>query len=298
MIERMRHLVAGPLSWGRDHLGTLTSGQRWTSGLALVMAGVMLTAGMPSNVRIIARPPKDVALPPPAVVAPPALPPAFTPPIAFAPPAAPVVRPPARPSDEEDPHEGPTPVDVDHCMAALPFIATYPPPVTAVGAPIAGAAVEQARVVQTTYEETTGRPLGIDLPAVIAFATGCSDALPNADLLVEVAALLTQIYEALEAAGVPPINLPEAPVVSLPEIPAPLEPVVAALAVAGLPLCGGVSSVLALTPIAGELLPFPSSELLAYAWPVRAVCALFSPYQPAPPPESETESRSGPTPAR
>lgn len=289
----IRSILERSRAWGWDQVASLTPGQRWTSALALGLAVVMLVAGMPSNVRVVAAPPPIVVAPPPTVgSAPPPVHP-IVPPATFIPPASPVP-PPHEPPAGDGGGSPPTPIDVNRCLAAAPLnFFTYPEPVAAVGAGPTATAVEQLEVAQATYEEATGQPLGVDLASVVAFAAGCSDALPSADALVAVAEALAQIYDALEAAGVPPIDLPDPPVVSLPEVPEPLQPVLAALAPATLFTCGGISTALALTPVAGALLPFPSSEILPYLWPVRALCGLLTAY--APPPEGAASAElSGP----
>lgn len=266
----IRSIVERSRAWGRDQIGTLTHGQRWTSALALGLAVVMLVAGMPSNVRVIATPPR-IVVPPPTIVVdvpPPPLQP-FVPSAPFVSPS--VAPPPVAPPPRGD--DGPTPPPVT--PASCSFDEGLPAPITMT-------AVEQLTAAQAAYEEATGTPLGVDLASVVAFAGGCTDALPEAEALITVAEALTQIYEALEASGVPPIDLPEPPVVSLPEIPAPLQPILRALAPITLPLCGGVSTALALAPVAASLLPFPSTEILPYLWPVRALCGLLVAYAPAP----------------
>jgi len=266
MMETMRALTNRLFSKTREHLRVMTSGERWTAALALGLALVMITIGLPSNTRVIAAPPVQHSAPPAVVEAvPPMLPPVVVPP-----PVVPVAYvPPERPFREPE-----LPKPSPHRPAAgCSFDAGMP-------VPIAATTVEQLKSIQDSYEEGTGMATPVNLASVVAFAGGCTDALPEAEVLVQAADALRQVYSALEAAGVPTIDLPDPPVVSLPEIPKQLDPVMAGLAPAILPICGGVSTALALAPAAGTLLPFPSSEWLPYLWPARAVCARFNVYQP------------------
>ena len=271
-------IVGRVRSLARDQLGSMTSGQRWTSGLAIGLSAVMLVAGMPSNVRVIAAPPSATL--PPIVVAPPPAPPApFVPP-------APVVL----PSTFTPPEPEPPKPEPDFTPPAPGVHACLTDEM--IGVPAFAQLAEQLRPIQAQYEEATGQPLGVDLVSVALFVGQCTDALPNVPALVTVSILLNQVYDALEAAGVPPIDLPEPPVVDIPDVPEPLRPVLAALAPTVLPACTGVpffgvsvgiGGAFGLLPIADGLLPVPTSEILPYMWPVRALCRLLTQY--APPPE-------------
>lgn len=265
-------------SWGRDQVGSLTSGQRWTSALAILLAVSMLAIGMPTNVRVIAAPPRIVVPPPTIVVDVPPAPTPFIPPVSFVQP--PVVEPPAEEPPKPEPGFTP-PGPTLHACATDEMI----------GAPVFGPLAEQLAPIQAQYEEATGQPLGVDLVSVAMFVGQCTDALPNVPALVTISVLLNQVYDALEAAGVPPIDLPNPPVVSLPDVPAPLRPVLAAMSPVFVPVCTGipffgvgvgVGGALALAPIAEGLLPFPMSEVMPYVWPVRALCSLLIAYAPEP----------------
>jgi len=244
----------------------------------LGLAVLMVTVGLPDNTRVIAAPP---VLPPIVVPAP--APPIDLPAPVLLPPLAPLPPAPEFPPPREPDFKPPVPVNVNHCWSGAPLgFFAYPEPIPSTLSGPTAQLVAQAGALQRTYEATTGQPLGVDLPAMIAFATACSDALPNADALVALAKTLSDLYAALAAAGVPPIDLPAPPVVPLPAIPGPLQPVIGGIAPAVLPICDGLSTVLALSPIAFNLLPFPSSEALPYLWPARATCALFRAYAPPP----------------
>jgi hypothetical protein len=279
-------------SWVSGQFRSLTRGQRWTSALAIGLAVVMLLAGMPSNIRVIAAPP-TAQLPPVVIAQPPA------PPVPFIPPA-PVVLPsvftppttePPKPEPEFTP---PAPV-APTCATDDGNLVVFDGP--DLPAPVFANSVEQLTAIQAQYEEMTGQPLGIDLASVMATVGQCTDALPNVPALITVSVLLNQVYDALEAAGVPPIDLPEPPVVDIPDVPAPLRPVLSALAPVVLPACTGVpffgvtvgiGGAFGLLPIADGLLPIPTSEILPYLWPVRALCRLLTQYAPPPEPAAAT----------
>ncbi|MEX2558116.1 MAG: hypothetical protein WEB06_21090 [Actinomycetota bacterium] len=281
----IRSIVERSRAWGRDQAASLTHGQRWTSALALGLAGVMLVAGMPSNVRVIAAPPtKDVYVAPPLVpvVAPPVVP--VAPPLAYDPP---VVKREPSPEPPPEPEFTPPPPTLHSCATDEGNLVIFDGPDLPV--PVFATMVEQFTAIQAQYEEMTGQPLGVDLASVAATIGQCTDALPNVPALVTISVLLNQVYDALEAAGVPPIDLPNPPVVSLPDVPAPLRPVLAAMSPVFLPVCTGipffgvgvgVGGALALAPIADGLLPFPMSEVMPYLWPVRALCSLLIAYAP------------------
>ncbi len=276
-------------SWVSGQFGSLTRGQRWTSTLAIGLAVVMLLAGMPSNIRVIAAPP-TAKLPPVVIAQPPAIPVPFIPP-------APIVLPSVAPPPEEVEPPKPEPEF------------TPPAPVAAtcatdemIGVPVFAQLAEQLRPIQEQYEAATGEPLGVDLVSVALVLGQCTDALPNVPALITVSVLLNQVYDALEAAGVPPIDLPEPPVVDIPDVPAPLRPVLSALAPVALPACTGVpffgvtvgiGGAFGLLPVADGLLPIPTSEILPYLWPVRALCRLLTQYAPPPEPAAAAIAKPG-----
>jgi hypothetical protein len=282
-------IVGRVRSLGRAQVASMTSGQRWTSTLAIGLAVVMLLAGMPSNIRVIAAPP-TAQLPPIVIAQPPA------PPIPFIPPA-PVVLPSVAPPPEEieppkpEPEFTPPPPGVHACLTD-----------EMIGVPVFAQLAEQLRPIQAQYEAATGQPLGVDLVSVALVLGQCTDALPNVPALVTISVLLNEVYDALEAAGVPPIDLPEPPVVDIPDVPAPLRPVLSALAPVVLPACTGVpffgvtvgiGGAFGLLPVADGLLPVPTSEILPYMWPVRALCRLLTQYAPPPEPAAAEISSGG-----
>ena len=282
-------IVGRVRSLGRDQLGSMTSGQRWTSALAIGLAVVMLLAGMPSNVRVIAAPPTRQL--PPVVIAQPQ-----APQVPFIPPP-PVVLPSVAPPPEEGEPPKPEP-EFTPPAPTLHACATD----EMIGAPVFATAAEQLAPIQSAYEEATGQPLGVDLVSVALVLGQCTDALPNVPALVTISVLLNQVYDALEAAGVPPIDLPEPPVVDIPDVPAPLRPVMSALAPVVLPACTGVpffgvtvgiGGAFGLLPVADGLLPIPTSEILPYMWPVRALCRLLTQYAPPPEPAAAAIAKPG-----
>jgi hypothetical protein len=281
-------IVGRVRSLGRDQLAAMTSGQRWTSTLAIGLAVVMLLAGMPSNVRVIAAPP-TAQLPPVVIAQPPALPVPFIPP-------APVVLPSVAPPPEVEPPK-PEPEFTPPAPGVQPCLTDE-----MIGVPVFAQLAEQLRPIQAQYEATTGQPLGVDLVSVALVLGQCTDALPNVPALITVSVLLNQVYDALEAAGVPPIDLPQPPVVDIPDVPAPLRPVLSALAPIALPACTGVpffgvtvgiGGAFGLLPIADGLLPIPTSEILPYLWPVRALCRLLTQYAPPPEPAAAAIAKPG-----
>lgn len=269
-------------SWIGGQFGSLTRGQRWTSAIAMLVAVAMISIGMPSNVRVIAAPPIVVPQPP-TVVPPPIAPPVpfVRPVVSFGPDV--IVKP--APPEKPEPPFTPPPPTVHPCLTD-----------ETIGIPVFATLAEQLAPIQASYQEATGQPLGVDLVSVMLTLGQCTDALPNVPALITIAAALNEVYDMLEAAGVPPVQLPDdPPVVSLPDIPEPLQPVLGALAPIALPACAGVqffgvtigvNGVFGLMPLADGLLPFPTAEIMPYLWPARAVCALLVAYAPEPEPAS------------
>lgn len=149
--------------------------------------------------------------------------------------------------------------------------------------PVIGPFMEQLRSVQQQIEASTG-PLPENIAGYVAGAVGCSPGLDPLTLVVN------QLGPVLGAAGpvidvlatvnplLPPIPVP--PPVSLPGLPAELNPVLAAAHPVTGEVCGQLAiSVVVVAALASFPLPITGQHLYAVLGPLFDTCAILNPPQ-------------------